>query len=473
MIKKIAPLILLALLTFQAKASADGAWETLVRSKGNYKYYPKVAAGLINEGLYFTSIPYIKEFLSRGGARNNKDVDLLIDQVITQVGVRQFEVLPNAVLNRSNAPTIKYILAKKSFRKGDYQKALNYLNGTIPREHPSKPVALLLEGTIFSILKKPKSSVAAFKDCISESKTQMNRASSDNRLRQLAINRDYCTVGIARAEFAGKDFESANSSYLDLPKDSYVWPEILFEEAWNSFYLRDYNRTLGKLVTYNAPILNFIFNPETEVLKSLTYMELCLFDDAKKVVDDFYNKYQEDTLSVKKFLGKYGKDYKYYYLLAKSTLNGKRSGNRLLNTLMDNVLRDAAYRELVDSFNLGRDEIQKVKSMRSAKMRKVFSANLRESLLLQRDMIGAYVRKTLHLNMDHLDKSFEGMTYIKLEVLGRRKKQLYYSEQPFNRARGDVKYLKRSDKQYFWTFNGEFWADELGDYVFSLRSECE
>jgi hypothetical protein len=202
-------------------------------------------------------------------------------------------------------------------------------------------------------------------------------------------------------------------------------------------------------------------------------MELCLFDDAKKVVDDFYNKYQEDTLSVKKFLGKYGKDYKYYYLLAKSTLNGKRSGNRLLNTLMDNVVRDAAYRELVDSFNLGRDEIQKVKSMRSAKMRKVFSANLRESLLLQRDMIGAYVRKTLHLNMDHLDKSFEGMTYIKLEVLGRRKKQLYYSEQPFNRARGDVKYLKRSDKQYFWTFNGEFWADELGDYVFSLRSECE
>jgi hypothetical protein len=41
------------------------------------------------------------------------------------------------------------------------------------------------------------------------------------------------------------------------------------------------------------------------------------------------------------------------------------------------------------------------------------------------------------------------------------------------RARGDVAYLRRTDKQYFWTFNGEFWADELGDYVFSLKSECK
>ena len=28
-------------------------------------------------------------------------------------------------------------------------------------------------------------------------------------------------------------------------------------------------------------------------------------------------------------------------------------------------------------------------------------------------------------------------------------------------------------KQYFWNFNGEFWADELGDHVFSLKSECK
>jgi len=105
-------------------------------------------------------------------------------------------------------------------------------------------------------------------------------------------------------------------------------------------------------------------------------------------------------------------------------------------------------------------------------MRKVFISNLRESLLLQRDLIGAYVRKSLHLAMDQLDKSFEGMTYIKLEVLGRAKQKLYFASESESRSRGNVRYIKRNEKQYFWTFNGEFWADELGDYVFSLKSEC-
>jgi hypothetical protein len=71
-------------------------------------------------------------------------------------------------------------------------------------------------------------------------------------------------------------------------------------------------------------------------------------------------------------------------------------------------------------------------------------------------------------------RSFEDMSYIKLEILSRRKSELYddISADGLNRKRGDIVNLKRTDKQYFWNFNGEFWADELGDYVFSLKSEC-
>ncbi|MCR9203085.1 MAG: hypothetical protein NXH75_00800 [Halobacteriovoraceae bacterium] len=469
--KILIPLLLLSIIpsTF---GSVDGAWSTLVRSRGSVGSYPQVVSNLLESRLYFTSIAYLKEYLYSSNGRVSKEIDQLIDEVITKVGVRQFEVLPIATLRKTSSPIIRYILAKKLFRVGRYSQALNALNGTIPREHPVKPFALLLEGSIFSVLGKTKSSVAAYKNCVSETKRQMNSTNDENRLRQLSINRDYCTVGIPRAQFADKSYDDATLTYLDLPKDSYVWPEILFEEAWNSFYQRDYNRTLGKLVTYKAPLLKFVFNPEVEVLKALTYMELCLFGDARKVVDGFYKTYQEDTLGVKKFLSKYGKDYKYFYLLAKSKKNGKNSGNKLLNRLLDSVLRDAAFIELIDSFNVGREEIGFLKKLGNSKMRRVFTQNLRDGLLLQRDLIGAYVRKSLHLNMDLLDKSFEGMTYIKLEVLGRRKEQLYYASNEVDRSRGDIRYLKRNDKQYFWTFNGEFWADELGDYVFSLRSEC-
>jgi len=468
--------IILILLSFTVRTSfgdVEDAWRVLSKSRDNIASYSSVAEELIDSGLYFTSIPYLKEFLSKSQGRVSRKVDRLIDKVITKVGVRQFGVLPLATLQKASSPTVKYILAKKLFRRGKYQSALKQLNASIPRSHPVKPFALLLEGSILSIMGKSKSATATYENCIVISKDRMNKTDDKNQLRQLAINRDYCIVGIPRTQFAAKSFGSASSTYLDLSKDSYVWPEILFEEAWNSFYLRDYNRTLGKLVTYKAPIMNFIFNPEVEVLKALTYMELCLFNDAKDVVDRFYKTYQKDSKVVQRFLTKHGRDYKYYYLLAKSKNNGKSSGNKLLNKLLDNTLKDATFLELIDSFNVGREEIKIMKSLEKGVAQRVFTRNLRDSLVLQRDLIGAYVRKNLQDNLKNLQKSFEGMTYIKLEVLGRRKKQIYYEYDKLGRSRGDIEYLKRNDKQYFWTFNGEFWADELGDYVFSLQSECD
>ena len=455
------------------RAQVEEAYKVLRSNRGSIESYPVVAQKLINVGLYFTATAYLKEYLFRTSGTKARKIDALIDEVITHIGVKQFDVMPLSILKKSQAPMVRYILAKKYFRLGEYQQVLKALNGTIPARHSAKPFALLLEGSTFAVLGKNKSAKAAFRRCIEVSNDAMSTTDNLNRLRQLSINKDYCIVGIPRSDFAAKNYVDANSMYLDLPKESYIWPEVLFEEAWNSFYLRDYNRTLGKLVTYKAPMIDYIFNPEIDVLESMTYMELCLFDDARDVVDKFYKKYHQDSLSVKKLIGKYGKNYKYYYLMSKSKKRGKASGNYLLNKYLTYLLRDAAYVELLDSFNKGRHEIKLIKSMRDRKLRKIFLSNLKQSLILQRDLIGAYVRKTIIQFTSELEKSFEGMSYIKLEILARKKDSIYNTKRSYGfRSRGDIKNLKRTDKQYFWSFNGEFWADELGDYVFSLKSEC-
>ena len=454
-----------------ASADVNKAWSLLVKSKGSVKYYPSVIDNLVEEKLYFASIPYIKELLTRGKGNHPKQLDILVDKVVTNVGVKQFEVLPTKFLRKSNAPTLKYILAKKYFRQGKYQKALASLNGTIPKNHSAKPFALFLEGSIFSILKKHSSAISAYNECIRSS----NSASSygnENRKRQLNINRDYCIVGKARSNFSTGKYEQANLDYLDLSKSSHIWPEVLFEEAWNSFYMRDYNRTLGKLVTYKAPFLSFIHNPEIDVLRALTYMELCLWKDTLKVVDEFYAVNEAEHAQLKKFLRKHGKDYKYFYLLAKSRLNGKKRGNKLLIRMLSSITRDPSFREMFDFFQTGKDELEIINKLPKSRMKNILKLNLKDALILQRNLVGAYVRKSMHLAWHQVNKTFSDMSYIKLEVLSRRKESLYGSAESMNRGRGDIKNLKRTDKQYFWTFNGEFWADELGDYVFSLKSEC-
>ena len=456
-----------------AQASIQGARK--IYTVGDKSRYPQMAAELIQDKMYFSAIPFIKEYLASTTKVNDAAVDKVLDDLITQVGVKQFEVLPANILEKSNAPTIRYILARKAFRLGKYDQALKYLERKIEDWHKVKPFALLLEASTYAVSKREDKAGAVFRECIEVAEQQIKKEDNKERLRQLKITRDYCVVGIPRAQFALTKFNDAYSTYLDLPKSSYIWPEILFEEAWNSFYLKDYNRTLGKLVTYKAPVFDYTFNPEIEVLKALSYMEMCLWEDSKKTVEDFYTNYENDNIGFKKFIDSLGKDYRQYYLLVKDRAEGKYRQNKILSTALAQIGRDPAYLELYNSFNNGREEIERLKNLPGDNLKAALNENLRESLSLQRNLIGSYIRGQLQLNAAQVVRSFEDMSYIKLEVLSKRKTELYddVTLRSADKKRGDVAHLRRTDKQYFWTFNGEFWADELGDYVFSLKSECK
>ncbi len=470
--KKIISLTL-GLLALSSNAALDRAAQ--LYNSGERAKYPQLVKELIQNEMYFSAIPYFKEYLATAPRGRNVEVDAIADELITHVGVRQFESLSSSILEKSNASTMRYVLAKKSFRMGKYEDALRYLDKTLSDDHAIKPFALLLEGSIYAVSKKNEEALRTFRECVDVAESRVKDTLDTERLRQLKITRDYCVIGMPRVHFAAQSFDKAYLTYLDLPKSSYIWPEILFEEAWTSFYLKDFNRTLGKLVTYKAPVMNYIFNPEIDVLNALTYMEMCLWNDSKKVVDEFYTKYESNFEEYKKFLGNLGKDYKQYYLLVKDLKDGKLRANPLIEKALLSISRDSTYIELNNQFELGRNEIERLKNVRDPNLRSALNNSLKESLTLQRNLIGGYIRGQLKLYNNQMVRSFEDMSYIKLEILSRKKSELYeeFMGKETDRARGNIINLKRTDKQYFWTFNGEFWADELGDYVFSLKSECK
>lgn len=454
-----------------AEASIDSA--ARIYASGDKAKYPRLVNELMDEGMYFSAAPFMKEYLASINRINDAEVDRIIDRLISEVGVKQFEVFPNSILEKSNAPVIRYILAKKAFRAAKYADVARHLSREIEDWNPVKPYALLLEASTYAVTKKEENAIKVFKECAQVAGEHISKEKDVNRLRQLKITRDYCVVGISRSQFSLTKFEDAYSSYLDLQKSSHIWPEILFEEAWNSFYLRDYNRTLGKLVTYKAPVFNYIFNPEIDVLRALTYMELCLWNDTSKVVEEFYSRYEKDYEAYRKFVTSLGKDYKQYHQLVKDLSEGKNFTGELLTRALKSIARDPSYIELYSSFNQGKEEIDRMKKMGGSSFRSVLNENLKESMTLQRNIIGSYVRGQMQLFGAQMLKAFEDMSYIKLEVLSKKKNELYGNLDSSVLKRGDIANLKRTDKQYFWTFNGEFWADELGDYVFSLKSECK
>lgn len=457
-------------LTFNAFAGYEEALKKYGKGNVSLAGYREMIIELNQGGYYFSVIPWVKDHLVKSSRKMDTSLEKAIDSVMTNVGVRTFDSLPVGVLSRVNSPNIKYILAKRSLNTSDFKSAEKFLANIDPT-HSSYPFIRHLSGVILAEKGQYKDAAVVFNECVEASEKKANTLDSKIQRDQMLQNRDYCLAGVARSFYGSGDYKRADLAYLDISKESLIWPNILFEEAWNSYQLKNYNRTLGKLVTYKAPIMDFVFNPEVDVLKALSYLKMCLYEDARSTADDFYGTHSREAQNLRSFILRNKKNYKYYFDLMANFESGKASLVPYVNSTLRSLEKDSAYQEIKSSLSSAVAEYKRVEALPRSNLKNQMLKNMRTVLDEYKSTLGAYVRSSMVSKYAEFYRAFQDMSYIKLEVLAQRKERLYKNEDT-DRKRGDVKYIERNDKQYFWNFNGEFWADELGDYVFALRSEC-
>jgi tetratricopeptide (TPR) repeat protein len=462
----IVSLCLSATTAFASLQDAQKIWQ----SSSGASSWRKIIIELVNSGYPFSAVPLMKDYLVQNRTALDAELDQVFEAMIVATGIRPFETLPDSVLGQSRSSVVRYILAKKHFRKARWSQALAEVK-RVNSNHPVAPYATHLKAAIHSIQGKLTEAESDYKDCISFSRSRYNAESNPVKQKQLLVNRDLCVAGLARTAFNRKDFNKADFLYLDVPKSSPVWPEIIFEEAWSSYYLGNYNRSLGKLVSYKAPVFDFVFNPEIEILKSLSYLKLCLYSDVNKTVDEFYSTYMEPAKNLRRFILSHGKDYSYYFRLVTTFEQDRSAGNLLTQSILKSITKDSAWQEMKQAYIDAMLEFNRLKGAGNTRFSLSLMKNVKEVVSHYQTLLGSYAKSQFQEKYNSLSNALQDMSFIKLEVLARKKQSLYESKS-FNGKRGDVKYIDRNDKQYFWDFNGEFWADELGDYVFALGSEC-
>jgi tetratricopeptide (TPR) repeat protein len=459
--------LLHATIAFATYERAERNWG---QSNINYAGHRKTIIDLTSDGFYFASVPWLKDLLVKNSKRLDPEIESSLEEILDVTGIKAFENLPVELLAKSRTPSIRYIVAKKLFLKEKYNEALDELSGAAYGAR-SFPFISHLKGAIYSSLGKFDQALGYFQECAKYSQQNIYNLKSRLEKKQLAINRDFCIAGIARSLYSKRDFSASDLSYLDIDKESFIWPEILIEEAWNSYYQKNYNRTLGKLVSYKAPVFDFIFKPEAEVLKALTFLKMCLYEDAKKTVDEFYSDLLVPSRNLRTFLLRHGKDHRFYYSLLSGQESFQESSTDLVPRILKSISREAAFIEMKSSLHMALAELNRIRKKRGSSFRSSLERNIKLVIEEYQAAMGSYIRAGLVSKYAELYSSFQGMSYIKLEVLAQKKEKLYQAV-PETNKRGDLKYLPRNDRQYFWNFNGEFWADELGDYVFALGSEC-
>lgn len=454
-------ILLIAILTLSSVANANyNSAERSFKGRLDNDDLRSMIVNLTDSKYYFSAATNMRRYLIRRG-RIDLRLERTFIEIVEAIGSKQFEILKSSYLSNSGSATAQYIYAKKSLKSNQFESALNAAK-KVSATHRLYPLALKLLGDIYQIRGKYNEAINYYDDCLRFGK----KAS-----KMYAINRDYCVIAKARAAFSGGNYQEAESLFLDLEKKSVIWPEILIDEAWTSYHLKNFNRSLGKLVTYNSPVLNDYFSPEIATLNALSYLRLCLYDDAKRVGDEFTKRYYSATKNLYSYLRNRSRNDRHFYKLALE-IDNKNTGSGLVYKIVKSITKEMGYREIKEGYIYLLREIDAIKGKNRSKLKYALLRDFKSSVEVQLTLMGSYVRNRFISQYRSLVSTMEGMSYIKLEILGRKKAQLYKEKPKYDGKRGDVQYLDRNEKQYFWDFNGEFWADELGDYVFALGSEC-
>ena len=119
-------------------------------------------------------------------------------------------------------------------------------------------------------------------------------------------------------------------------------------------------------------------------------------------------------------------------------------------------------------------ELKVFNKLKSTGRNRVLSKQLKRLLSNKESELNDFIKREMFNYLNKIHQYSYELFKIKLDIISKKRSLIYRSRKLISsRDRGNRRNLKRTNTQYLWEFDGEFWADELGDYSFGLTSKCE
>lgn len=339
----------------------------------------------------------------------------------------------------------------------------------VPSGNPYYPRAQYYLGVIYAVLKDSDGALGAF--------SRVVRTTNSDNLRQLA------TMGLARVHYERKDYRRAFSFYSQIPRDSDLWLETLFEGAWAFFMIQKHNNSLGNTHTIHSPFFVNRFYPETYILNAITYLRLCRYQALRDQLRKFQERYKPTFADLNNLLKKYqGNPEAFYGVISRYRATGRLGEYNAATEVIDAVSRSDAFKEAAVVVRAMEREAAQLRGQGArwemsglADVLRVSYENRRKATIRTAgEILFAQAVQQFRYLRDLSDQT----RLINLEMLSGRTDQLRSRFNPETQGSdgtswGDgMKPLNLKSEIEYWPFQGEYWEDELGGYVYNIDSKC-
>lgn len=367
-----------------------------------------------------------------------------------------------------------YLVGRNLYQQMEGDEALRLL-GAVSKRSPYYAQARYIAGINHVANYQAKPAVEQFKEVLRflEDKDKGDGLNaSDRDLMELG------TLAMARTFYSTGDYETSLKYYSRIKRKSEYWPKALFESSWAFFQTDDYNKALGNLHSLNSPFFADSYFPEGPILSAVIYFYNCKYDRVRLVLDDFDYYYSPLIDEVQAVLSRY-QDPSEMYDWIESLKKGKVDFDAQVYQILNAALNDAEVSRRFDLVRTVEAETNKIGTMPDAWK----SSPLGESLVQESELALSFARSSAGtLARQRLERVVR-----ELEELTRQKEEITFevarAEQ--GQIQADIRAgmsvgqnitkapeIKVSDQELYWTFDGEYWRDELGAYVFNMNSEC-
>lgn len=292
---------------------------------------------------------------------------------------------------------------------------------------------------------------------------------------------EQANLNIARIYYEMKRYRDAISYYAEIPRESDNWLQALFEASWAFFIMERANNTLGNIHTLHSPFFENRFFPESYILQAVTFLRLCRFDRVKESMKLFKKRYRPVLKNIKALIKKSEKRPRRFFKFVYDYRTGSLKSHRNVWAILDALSRTDTYKQAGSTIKNADQELARLsqapqnwasvgllKALRKFLVKKKRAALNDSGKRLYRLGVG------FHRYLVELSNQTRLITAELLlgKVDKLRSKLNIKSPGKKGNFIGGMKALKIGQDLEYWPFEGEYWEDELGGYVYNINSQC-
>lgn len=300
------------------------------------------------------------------------------------------------------------------------------------------------------------------------------------------VNKVAAQLALARSLYQKQDWEAAIEAYAQVPRDTLMWHDAVFEQSWAMLRAARFRSALSNFQTLHSPYYEDFYMPESLLLRSIVYLYICKYDEMEKVLSLFEKTYGPVRSKIGDFMKSTNDANAYYSELEKAAAVKRGSvtgtGNLRLPYIVSryvleqgNIKRSMHY---LEKLTQERARIESNSTFRASALGqyalKVIANRSRNTKFAMGDMAKAHLQN-MRLELRDL---YEQAGFIRYEMINGRKEAI--KKRIAGRDISDSQIDDNINRKFFvengyeyYPFKGEYWLDEVGNYHYLGKQSCE